>query len=213
MSYPGGQGEQIPYWISLAPIGVLPSYFARLKECGARRVVALSSTSCFSKADSWDSSESKLARDLRAGENNLRKWGEQNGIEWVILRPTMIYSLGRDKNISEIARFINRFGFFPLCGPALGLRQPIPAEDVAATCRAALLEARAANMSYNISGGETLSYREMVRRVFVALCAEAALFAGATVVISACRGGIALAPAISQVVGGYGGANEPRPGL
>jgi len=156
-------------WVCLAPIWVLPDYFDRLRKCGARRVVVLSSTSRFTKEDSTDSAEQQVSRHLTAGESRLRTWAEGNGIEWVILRPTLIYGRGRDKNIAEMARFIRRFGFFPLLGEASGLRQPIHAEDVAAACVAALQSPAAAHRAYNISGGETLSYREMVRRVFYAL--------------------------------------------
>ncbi len=49
------------------------------------------------------------------------------------------------------------------------MRQPIHAEDVAAACVSALQAPDAANRAYNISGGETLTYREMVARVFAAL--------------------------------------------
>ncbi len=91
------------------------------------------------------------------------------GHAWVILRPTLIYGFGRDKNIAEMARFIRRFGFCPVLGKAAGLRQPIHAEDVAAACLAALQTPCAANRAYNISGGATLTYRDMVARVFSAL--------------------------------------------
>lgn len=88
---------------------------------------------------------------------------------WVILRPTLIYGRGRDRNITVIARFIRRFGFFPVLGRATGLRQPVHAEDVALACHRALEAPAATNRAYNISGGETVTYREMVRRVFLAL--------------------------------------------
>jgi nucleoside-diphosphate-sugar epimerase len=45
----------------------------------------------------------------------------------------------------------------------------VHAEDLAAACLAALNAPVAANRAYNLCGGETLPYREMVRRVFVAL--------------------------------------------
>jgi len=165
----GAGEEQIPYWFSLAPIRVLPSYFDRLEACGARRVVALSSTSCFTKADSSDPGEIAYARELVAGENSLREWADKKGIESVILRPTLIYGLGRDKNISEIARFIRRFKFFPLLGPAVGLRQPVFTGDVASACLEALTAVQITNRAYNISGGETISYRDMITRIFLAL--------------------------------------------
>lgn len=162
-------GSVIEGWVCVAPIWALPDYFALLEAYGARRVVVLSSTSRFTKQDSSDPEEQALARRFADGEARLQAWAESHGVEWVVLRPTLIYGLGRDKNISEIARFIRRFGFFPRFGSAKGLRQPIHAEDVAAACVAALGAPCAANRAYNISGGETLSYREMVVRVFSAL--------------------------------------------
>lgn len=163
------RGEKIPYWISLAPIRVLPSYLGRLEECGVKRLVALSSTSCFTKADSSDPREIEYARELVAGENSLLEWADNKGVELVVLRPTLIYGLGRDKNISEILRFIRRFRFFPLLGPAVGLRQPVFAGDVASACLAALTSAQVTNRTYNISGGETIRYRDMITRIFLTL--------------------------------------------
>ena len=159
----------MPYWICLAPIWVLPDYFALLEANGVRRVVVLSSTSRFTKVDSGDMAENIVAARLIEGEAQVQAWAASRGIEWVILRPTLIYGLGRDKNISEIVRFIRRFGFFPVLGKATGLRQPIHAKDVALACVSALLAPEAANRAYNISGGETMTYRDMIARVFAAL--------------------------------------------
>lgn len=160
---------EISHWICVAPIWVLPDYFNLIETSGARRIVVLSSTSRFTKVGSGDTAEQTTAAKLIDGETRLQAWAESRGIEWVILRPTLIYGLGRDKNISEIACFIRRFGFFPVLGKANGLRQPIHAEDVAAACVSALKVPDAANRAYNISGGETLSYRDMVARIFTAL--------------------------------------------
>ncbi len=153
-------------WLCVAPIWVLPQHFAMIETSGARRVVALSSTSLFVKKDSSDHGEQHIARRLAEGEQALRAWAEARGVEWVILRPTLIYGRGRDKNLTEIVRFVRRWGFFPLLGKAVGLRQPVHAEDVAAACVSALTVRTVANRTYNLSGGEALSYREMVCRVF-----------------------------------------------
>ncbi len=160
---------RIRTWLSLMPIWILPQYFSMIEASGACRVVALSSTSIVVKSDSSDQGERDLACRLAEGEQALRAWAESRGIEWVILRPTLIYGCGRDKNLSEVAQFVRRFDFFPLLGRAMGLRQPIHAEDVAAACVTALTVPTAANRTYNLSGGETLPYREMVCRVFAAL--------------------------------------------
>lgn len=168
-SHAAADKKEIIQWVCLAPIWALPDYFSMLTAHRARRVVALSSTSVFTKSASSDPAEQSTADKLRNGEQRFIAWAEANRIEWVILRPTLIYGLGQDRNICEIARFIARFGFFPLLGSAQGLRQPVHAEDVAAACAAALESDRAADHAYDLSGAERLTYREMVARVFGAM--------------------------------------------
>lgn len=140
-----------------------------LESRGVRRVVALSSTSLLTKNASSDAAEQALARRLAEGERRFVAWAEAHDVGWVILRPTLIYGLGRDRNVGEIARFIRHLGFFPIFDRASGLRQPVHAEDVAAACLSALAREDALNRAYCLSGGETLAYREMVCRVFSAL--------------------------------------------
>ncbi|WP_174627045.1 NAD-dependent epimerase/dehydratase family protein [Candidatus Methylobacter favarea] len=161
--------ENIKYWLCVAPIWVLPEYLNFLEHHNARRIVVLSSTSRFTKTDSPDPEERIAAHRLADAEERIRVWAVSCGVEWVILRPTLIYGRGRDKNISEMARFICRFGFFPIFGPALGLRQPVHVADVAAACISALQTPGATNRDYNISGGETLTYKQMVCRTFAVL--------------------------------------------
>lgn len=161
--------DTIPFWISVAPIWVLPEYFSSFSALGAKRIVALSSTSRWTKVDSADGSERHTALRLAESEARLSAWAAQSGIDWIVLRPTLIYGMGRDRNICEIVRFIRRFGFFPVLGNAGGLRQPIHVQDVAKACQLGLETGAVANRAYDISGGEVLSYREMVRRVFATL--------------------------------------------
>jgi NAD dependent epimerase/dehydratase family enzyme len=163
------ENNSIGSWICLAPIWVVPDYFSLFESYCARRIVAISSTSRFTKMESSDKAELSVASKLADAEMRLKVWAESKSIELVILRPTLIYGYGQDKNIAEIARFIQRFKFFPIIGQANGLRQPIHAEDVAMTCVAALLKPGSINTTYNITGGETLAYREMVRRIFEAM--------------------------------------------
>ena len=168
-AHPAGEDAAIPFWLCLAPLWVLPDHFPLIEAAGARRIVVLSSTSRFTKVGSSDTAEQANAAQLIAGEARLQAWAASRGIEWVILRPTLIYGHGRDRNITEIARLVRRFGFFPLLGKAAGLRQPVHADDVASACAAALLSSAASNCAYNLSGGEVLPYREMVVRIFAAM--------------------------------------------
>jgi len=77
----------------------------------------------------------------------------------------MIYDGIHDQNVARIARFIRRAAFYPVAGAATGLRQPIHAADVAAACVAALARGGLRDR-YEISGGETLTYRALVGRIF-----------------------------------------------
>ena len=161
--------KPINFWISLAPIAVLSEYFAMLLAHGVRHIVAVSSTSKFTKRESQDQEEKEMAKNLAEGEERLIVWAKKERLTFTILRPTLVYGFGQDKNISIIASFIRRFYFFPVFGAACGLRQPVHAQDIASCCVTALTSEAAINKSYNLSGGETISYREMVSRIFAAL--------------------------------------------
>ena len=91
---------------------------------------------------------------------------EQHDVGWTILRPTLIYAEGRDVNITPLSRLIRRFGFMPLVGGASGLRQPVHAEDLAIGALAAAASPAAVNKFYALPGTETLTYREMIGRIF-----------------------------------------------
>ncbi|MEN9373823.1 MAG: hypothetical protein RIR79_1375 [Pseudomonadota bacterium] len=158
--------DRIDWWICLAPIWVLPTYYPLLAAHGTRRIVVLSSTSRFTKVNSTVSSDAIVVDQLVQGEDKLQAWAANVGAEWVVLRPTLIYGNGHDKNLTEIARFIQRFGFFPFIGKGKGLRQPIRTEDVAQACVSALCRTTIANRAYNIAGQEVLTYRDMVTRIF-----------------------------------------------
>jgi nucleoside-diphosphate-sugar epimerase len=164
---PAYAGERIAGWISLAPIWSLPDHFGMLEGYDARKVVALSSTSIDTRRRSHRRMERDVARRLEDGEERLRVWAESRGIVTVILRPTLIYLRGRDRTVTVVARFIRAFGFFPLFGGACGKRQPVHAEDVALACMRALSLGTSA--MYCLSGGETLTFREMVERVFASM--------------------------------------------
>jgi nucleoside-diphosphate-sugar epimerase len=158
----------IPFWIAICPIWAVPEHFARLEAHGAKRLVALSSTSRFTKHASADASEREVAQKIASAEEAVQDWGAARGVSTVILRPTLIYDGLHDKNIALIASFIRRRGWFPVLGAASGLRQPVHVDDVAAACAAALT-AGAPQAAYDLSGAETLSYRNLVGRVAVAV--------------------------------------------
>jgi nucleoside-diphosphate-sugar epimerase len=131
-----------------------------------KRIVVLSSTSIFTKLDSKDEAERSSIAELADAEHAIIDRCEAARVEWTILRPTLVYREGHDRNVTQIAGLIRRLGFMPLYGTASGLRQPVHAEDLAIGAIAAAASPKAANAAYCTTGLETISYREMVGRIF-----------------------------------------------
>ena len=131
-----------------------------------KRLVAFSSTSVITKQDTEVAAERAMIRRLAAAEQQIVELCAQHGIGWTILRPTLIYAEGRDTNITPLSRLIRRFGFMPLVGGGPGLRQPVHAEDLAIAAIAAAESEAATGKFYSLPGPETVTYREMIGRVF-----------------------------------------------
>jgi nucleoside-diphosphate-sugar epimerase len=160
---------QVGTVFSLSPIWLLPQALPALKARGLSRLVAFSSTSRFTKQDSPEASERAVAAALAAAEDQVAAFCAAHGVAWTILRPTLIYVEGRDCNVSRLAGLIRRFKVLPLSGAGGGLRQPVHAEDLAVGALAAAGAAAARDKAYDLTGGETLTYRTMAVRVFEGL--------------------------------------------
>lgn len=154
--------------IHIAPLRLLPGLLPGFLASGGRRVICFGTTSRHSKAVSANPKEQAFAAEQIANERKIAGLCEAAGASWTVFRPTLIYGAGIDRNVTLIARMIRRFGVFPLLGEASGRRQPVHADDLAAACVATLAEPRAFNAAYDLPGGETLSYRKMVERIFAA---------------------------------------------
>ncbi|RLB67369.1 MAG: NAD-dependent dehydratase [Deltaproteobacteria bacterium] len=154
--------------IHLAPLWLLPPLLRDMLAADIRlsRVVALSSTSRLTKINSPVAQERLVAERLARAEQTVVEICSQQKVFWTILRPTLVYGCRRDKNITFIENFVRRFGFFPVAGQAAGLRQPVHADDLAKAITTMIGHPETYNKIYTLAGGETLSYRQMVARVF-----------------------------------------------
>ena len=153
--------------VSLLPLTALGPLLPALE--GATAILALGSTSRFSKAHSPDPAERAAAEALVHGESVLAAWCDGRATSYTLLRPTLVYDMVQDLNLARMARVIRRYRVLPLARPATGLRQPIHADDVAKALLGAIGNAEARDRMFNIAGGEVLTYRAMAERVFAAL--------------------------------------------
>jgi nucleoside-diphosphate-sugar epimerase len=166
-----GPGLEVDYLLSAGPIELATNM---VQACqGLERAVVFSTSSVFTKAASADRNEKQLIQSIRAQEKILADACKARGVVVSVFRPTLIYGCGLDANISLLAALIRRYGFIPVAGAAAGLRQPVHADDLARTAVNTLLLETALALDSPLCGGETLSYREMVVRIFSALdCPE-----------------------------------------
>ena len=160
--------------ISLWPVWLLGPVMAQF--LGASQLIALSSTSLFGKADSMDKEEQELVRRISGAEELVRVNSETFRIPYTILRPTLIYDGEHDRSITFIAKVVRKLGFFLVAGEAKGLRQPIHAEDVAKAIFNSIGNEKAHNKALNVTGGETITYFTMIRRVCEAVGRKVHIF-------------------------------------
>ena len=161
---PGGEADSI---CSFGPLDALAAWIEAGAAPGLERVVATSSMSAESKRASLVPAEREVSQRLRDGEAALAQACERRGIEWTILRPTLIYGAARDRSLTPLARRAVRWRVFGLPAGS-GLRQPVHAADVAtATLRA--LDGGAVGRVIPIGGGERLPARAMFERVRASL--------------------------------------------
>ena len=155
------------YLVSAGPMELVQKF---LEACGQfQSVVVFSSSSVESKHNSDDAGERSQVEGLLTHESGLRESAEEMALKLVILRPTLVYGCGMDSNVSRLANWINRFGFLPVNGRAGGLRQPVHADDLASVAVTAMLYNDSLPAVMFLSGGEALSYSDMVIRIFTAL--------------------------------------------
>src|ERR1700733_7704423 len=99
-----------------------PGIVAAAEEAGLPRVVFVSTTA--------------VTTTLHPPTRQVRLAAEQQirgcGLDWTILRPTMIYGAAGDRNLSRLLRLLSRSPVLPV--PAAGdcLHQPVHVADVAA---------------------------------------------------------------------------------
>lgn len=135
----------------------------------APRIVAFGSTSVHVKQASADIGERDVARRLREAEAAVFATASTRGEAAVLLRPTLVYGAGRDATLTRIAALARRAGRFALPRGAAGLRQPVHVDDLAVAALVAAESGQAAGRAYDLPGGESVRYREMVARVLASL--------------------------------------------
>lgn len=163
-----GLPDAVDAIFSCGPLDHFARWHAR-SGIASPRIVAFGSTSADAKQASPDAAERALSAQLRDAEAALFANATLRGVAATVLRPTLVYGDGRDRTIGRIAAMAQRLGWFVIPRGATGLRQPVHVDDLAAAVLAACDAPATHGRVYDLPGGETLAWREMVARTLASL--------------------------------------------
>ncbi len=107
----------------------------------------------------------RFSRVVAAGVTeviNAEKAVEKCDKPWVLLRPSMIYGPGSDRNISRLRAQLRRWRVMPIFGSGQALHQPVYVGDVVRATMAALRQPGIEHRSYALAGRSALSYRDLL---------------------------------------------------
>lgn len=147
--------------VNIASLGFghAESILRSAKEAGVRRGIFISTTAIFTQLNA-DSKSARLAAEEAI---------QASGLDYTILRPTMIYGSPRDRNMWRLIRLLRFSPIIPIFGDGESLQQPVFVDDVAQAVLLALGADVTIGKSYNIAGKDPLTYNQVIDTVASAL--------------------------------------------
>lgn len=139
--------------IALTHIKLAGHVIEACNRAGVVRAIFMSSTRRFTQFPE------ETARQVIAGEEAVRA----SGLEWTILRPSMIYGSRHDNNLVHLQRALQKWPVHPLPDGGRMKWQPVFTWDVVSALLAALDRAEAIGHDFTIAGPDPITYAEMVR--------------------------------------------------
>lgn len=123
-------------------------------EVGINRLIFTSSTAIFTNLK-------PAIKEVKLEAERLIK---ESGIDYTIIRPTMIYGTNRDRNMCRLVNYIKKYPVIPVIGSGQFLQQPVYVEDLAKSYVLALENPNSIGQEYNIAGGAPLTYNEVLSK-------------------------------------------------
>jgi nucleoside-diphosphate-sugar epimerase len=132
--------------------GHADSIIRAAQNAGIKRCIIISTTAIFTQLDA-------RSKAMRVDAERVIK---SSGLQYTILRPTMIYGSARDRNMWRLIQFMHDSPIVPIFGDGNSLQQPIHVDDVAHAILSCLQSERTIGKSYNIAGKYPLTYNAVL---------------------------------------------------
>ena len=146
------QGTDLLVNVASLGFGHADSIIRAAKDAGIKRAIFISTTAIFTQLNA-SSKKIRVAAELAV---------ETSGLNFTILRPTMIYGSPRDRNMWRLIRFMRLSPIVPIFGDGKYVQQPIYVDDVAAAVLGCIKADTTIGKSYNIAGKHALTYNEVI---------------------------------------------------
>ena len=121
----------------------------RLAE--VKRLIVISSTRKFTKFPD------AISQAVEQGEYFVTN----SGLDWTLLRPSMIYGDHRDQNLAGLVQRIKRWPVFPLTGGGSRM-QPVFVDDLCAAIFQTWLRPETIGRDYNLAGPQPLTLKDLL---------------------------------------------------
>lgn len=138
--------------LNIAPIFVAPSVVHICEELGISRVLFISSARKYSRLYQTQAGEIAACEQIIASSS----------LDYIILRPTMIYGDERDRNINPLMRYLQRYRFFPLPYRGERLVRPLFVDDLVNLIIGLIQQEKFGRRAYDVAGAEALKGRELM---------------------------------------------------
>ncbi len=140
--------------INIASIGFgnAPKIIKVCQKLKIKRVIFISTTSIFTKLKT-------SSKSVRLEAENCIK---NSGLDYTIIRPTMIFGTQGDRNIIRLIKWINKYPIIPVFKKGDGLQQPVFVKDLAFIIASSLNNKKAIKQVFNIGGRYPIKFREMI---------------------------------------------------
>ncbi len=146
------QGTDALVNIASLGFGHADSIITATKNANIKRAIFISTTAIFTQLNA-KSKKVRVAAELTI---------ESSGLDYTILRPTMIYGSSRDRNMWRLIRLMKQSPIIPIVGSGNHLQQPIFVDDVAQAIVSCLSNQNTIRKSYNIAGKHPLTYNAVI---------------------------------------------------
>jgi len=146
------QGAETLLNLASLGFGHAPVVVAAAEEAGMTRAVFVSTTA--------------VATALPAPSKQVRLAAEEvirdSGLDWTMIRPTMIYGAPGDRNIARLLALLRHSPVIFVPGGGERLQQPVHVDDLAAALLAAATCPKAIGRVYDVAGPEPLTFRQLL---------------------------------------------------